>query len=72
MDLISPVTTYSYQVWPSLHGYTNFIVITHLINLLGVNSPTEHIQKLRMIKSPGEIELMRVAGKIASNSFHQV
>jgi len=38
----------------------------------GVNSPTNHIQRLRMIKSPAEIELMRIAGEIASKSFHQV
>lgn len=40
--------------------------------MLGVHSPTDHIQKLRIIKSSSEIELMRIAGKIASSSFHEV
>jgi len=39
---------------------------------IGVNSPTEHIHKLRVIKSEAEVDLMRTAGVIASKAFHEV
>ena len=51
--------------------FQKFPAVQHTL-ISGVHSPTDHIQKLRMIKSAGEIELMQTAGKIASNSFHQV
>jgi len=39
---------------------------------VGVNSPTEHIHKLRVIKSEAEVDLMRTAGTIASKAFQEV
>ena len=39
---------------------------------VGVNSPTEHIHKLRAIKSEAEVDLMRTAGTIASEAFREV
>ena len=39
---------------------------------VGVNSPTEHIHKLRTIKSEAEVDLMRTAGIIASKAFQDV
>ncbi|XP_065916735.1 xaa-Pro aminopeptidase 3-like [Dysidea avara] len=76
-DLQSKYASNAYSVWydapdcvnHDLHSDIHDGLMTQDSNIISVNSPTEHIHKLRTIKSEAEVDLMRTAGIIASKAF---